>query len=264
MAEIITDAELVNKFAQKVMEEPEEKIVTRAPSDNTVTLHGGYISADGSVVKTAEVRELTGEDEEIVAKTGTAAKALNMLLERGLVKVGGEVATKQHLDSMLSGDRDSVLIGIRCVTFGYDLVVNAKCGNCQQLQEFTIDLVEDVPTRELKNPLSEREWEMDTKLGRVTVALPNGIVQKKLMDNIEKTSAEINTLILSGCITSLNGAPTFGASTALSLSMSDRSKIVDEIIRRNPGPRLGEVNKACQACGEGVPLPLSLTDLFRL
>ena len=264
MAEIITDAELVNKFAQKVMEEPEAKIVTRAPSDNTVTLHGGYIAADGSIVKTAEVKELTGEDEEIVAKTGTAAKALNMLLERGLVKVGGEVATKQHLDAMLSGDRDSILIGIRVVTFGKDLVVNAKCGNCQQLQEFTIDLVDDVPVRELKNPLSEREWEMDTKLGKATIALPNGIVQRKLMDNIEKTSAEINTLILSGCITSINGSPTFGASTALALSMSDRSKIVDEIIRRNPGPRLGEVSKACQACGEGVPLPLSLTDLFRL
>jgi hypothetical protein len=46
--------------------------------------------------------------------------------------------------------------------------------------------------------------------------------------------------------------------------MADRTKIVDEIIKRNPGPRLGEVKKACQACGEDILLPLSLLDLFRL
>ena len=264
MTEIITDAELVNQYAQKVMEEPESKITTRAPSDNTVTLHGGYIAADGSIIKTAEVRELTGEDEEIVAKTGTAAKALNMLLERGLVKVGNENVTKHHLDTLLSGDRDSILIGIRAATFGKELILSVRCHNCNQLQDTTVDLIDDVPYRELKNPLTERQWNMETKLGVVTVSLPNGVVQKKLMDNIDKTSAEINTLLLSGCIVSINGAPSFGASTALTLSMSDRAKIVEEIIRRNPGPRLGEVKKACQACGEDTLLPLSLTDLFRL
>lgn len=264
MTEIITDAELVNQYAKKVMEEPEEKIVTRAPSDNTVTLHGGYIAADGSIVKTAEVRELNGEDEEIVAKTGTAAKALSMLLERGLVKIGSEPVTKAHFDTLLSGDRDSILIGIRCATFGKELVLNSRCYSCNHLQEMTVDLIDDVPVRELNNPLTDRQWNVETKLGVVTVALPNGVVQKKLMDNIDKTSAEVNTLLLSGCIVSINGSPSFGAATALTLSMSDRAKIVDEIVRRNPGPRLGEVKKACQACGEEILLPLSLTDLFRL
>jgi hypothetical protein len=84
------------------------------------------------------------------------------------------------------------------------------------------------------------------------------------MDNIDKTAAEVNTILLSGCITSINGAPSVGARTALSLGMADRNKIIDEILNRNPGPRLGEVKKTCQACGEDIPLPLSLTDLFRL
>ena len=55
-----------------------------------------------------------------------------------------------------------------------------------------------------------------------------------------------------------------GASTVLNLGMQDRSKIVEEIINRNPGPRLGEVKKTCKACGEDIALPLSLVDLFRL
>jgi hypothetical protein len=105
---------------------------------------------------------------------------------------------------------------------------------------------------------------METKLGLVTVALPNGVTQKKLMENYDKTSAEINTLLLSGCIVSLDGSPSVGAGTALSLGMADRTRIVDEIIKRNPGPRLGEVKKSCKACGEDISLPLSLLDLFRI
>jgi hypothetical protein len=107
-------------------------------------------------------------------------------------------------------------------------------------------------------------WESETKSGVVKLALPNGITQKKLMDNMDKTSPEINTMLLAGCILSVNGAPSIGAQTALGLGMADRSRIIDEIIERNPGPRLGEVKKVCRACGEDIPLPLSLLDLFRL
>jgi hypothetical protein len=84
------------------------------------------------------------------------------------------------------------------------------------------------------------------------------------MDNLDKTSSEVNTMLLAGCILSVNGAPSIGASTALSLGMADRNKLIDNIIERNPGPRLGEVKKVCKACGEDIHLPLSLLDLFRL
>lgn len=263
MTEIITDAQLINEYAKKAMEEPAAEILTRAPSDSEVLLRGGYLTPEG-VVTTAEVRELNGEDEEIVSKTGSTAKALNALLERGLVKIGNEEVTRDHLDQLLSGDRDAILIGIRCVTFGRDLGVTVRCNNCNDQQEVVIDLVNDVPYRSLKDPVKDRSWVVDTKIGTVRVALPNGIVQKKLMDNIDKTAAEVNTILLSGCIVSINEAPSIGARTALTLGMADRNKIIDQILERNPGPRLGEVKKACQACGEDVFLPLSLTDLFRL
>lgn len=264
MAEIISDAELVNQFAKKAMEEPAVEVTTRAPSDSGVYLRGGYLAQDGRMITNAEVRELTGADEEFVSKTGSTAKALTALLERGLVKLGGEEVTRDHLDTMLAGDRDTILIGIRCATFGNDLALNVRCPNCNTDQTIVIDLSTDVPYKELSDKVRDRAWSMETKKGTVTVALPNGIVQKKLMDNVEKTAAEINTLLLSGCITSLDGSPSVGAATALSLGMSDRAKIIDEIIARNPGPRLGEVKKACQACGENIDLPLSLAELFRL
>lgn len=264
MSNIITDAELVSQYAKKAMEEPEVVITSRAPSDTEVDLPGGFIGADGKLVKTAEVRELNGADEEAVSKATSRAKALNVLLERGLVKIGGKAVAREDLDSLLTGDRDAILIGIRRVTFGNEINMRVKCFGCQTEDDATINLSTDVPVRTLSDAINDRAWITESKLGPVAVVLPTGLVQKKLMDNADKTSSEINTLLLSGCVLSVNGNPSLGASTALSLSMVDRAKIVDEILTRNPGPRLGEVTKPCKACGEAMPLPLSLLDLFQL
>jgi hypothetical protein len=75
--------------------------------------------------------------------------------------------------------------------------------------------------------------------------------------------AELNTIILAGCVVSLNDLPTT-PSTVLELGIKDRETLIQEIVDRNPGPRLGEVKKSCEACGIEVELPLSLASLFRL
>ena len=260
MSEVITDAELVNKFAQKAMEAPESKIKTQAPSKPVVNLPGGFIE-NGEVVKIAEVRELNGLDEEAISKAPTTGKALNLLLQRGLVKIGAREATFEDLDKLLSGDRDAILIGIRRVTFGNTLEFKTVCGNCTETQDVSVDLIKDVPVRELED---ERSWVIKTNKSKIDVTLPTGAIQKKLLENIDKTSAEINTILLSGCVLAVNGEPSLGASTVLSLGMAERAKVVDEILERVPGPRLGEVVKTCKACGEQMNTPLSLVDLFRL
>lgn len=263
MANIITDAELVNQFAKRAMEEPEEQIVTRAPSDSEVKLPGGFLKGS-ELITTAEVKELNGADEEAISKAGGTGKSLQVLLQRGLLKLGTHEVAKEDLDMLLAGDRDAILIGVRCVTFGENLDLTIRCPHCGDEQATSVNLVDDVPVKKLANPVEDRQWEVQTKLGTAVVSLPNGIVQRKLMENIDKTAAEINTLLLAGCIVSIDGLPSVGNGAALALSMADRNAILDSIIDRNPGPRLGEVKKACKACGESVDLPLSLVDLFRI
>jgi hypothetical protein len=260
---VITDAELVNKYAKQAMEEPESQIETKAPSGPEVTLPGGFID-EGEVIKTVEVRELNGVDEEAIAKAATTGKALNVLLQRGLVKIGSRDVKREDFDSLLSGDRDAILIGIRRITFGETLDFKINCLSCNETQDVSIDLAEDIPVKTLDDPITDRTWSVETKKGHVTVSLPTGITQKKLLENADKTTAEINTLLLSGCVMSVNGIPSMGASTVLNLGMADRSKIIDQILEKNPGPRLGEVSKVCKACGETIALPLSLVDLFRV
>lgn len=264
MAEVISDATLVAQFAKKAMEEPTPVVTTRAPSESEVLLPGGFIDVDGDLIRTAEVRELTGADEESIAKAGSTGKAFDVLLKKGLLRLGAKDVVKTDIDTLLSGDRDAILIGIRRVTFGSTLPVLVRCQSCNDEHKVEVDLLKDVPVVELKDPIEDRAWTIETKKGLVKVALPNGIVQRKLMENLDKTSSEMNTILLSGCIVSVDGSPSVGASTALSLGMADRAKVIDEIISRTPGPRLGEVKKICKACGESMDIPLSLADLFRI
>jgi hypothetical protein len=257
-----TDATQINKLAEGFTAGP-QVIATEAPAPTTVLLPAGFINPDGSLVKTAEIRELNGLDEEAIAKSGSTAKALQTILERGLVSLGDRNATRDDLNALLAGDRDAILLGIRKVTFGKNVEFTAFCDSCENVREFEIDLDNDVQVKELDNPIADRNWIVKLKSGIARIALPNGNTQRKVMENANKTVAELNTLILSGCVTSLNESPVTPLSV-LELGIQDRETLIKEIIEHNPGPRLGEVSKVCEACGKEVDLPLSLAALFRL
>jgi hypothetical protein len=260
-----TDPTVINKLAEQLLEEPAPEIKTVAPSSSEVILPGGFVAGDGSLIKYAEVRELNGMDEEAISKAGSTGRALVVMLQRGLVSLGMEKPDKDAFDSLLSGDRDSILIGIRRITFGNEIDFEFPCPHCQTDLSVSVDLTTDIPYKTLENPLEDRKFTYDSaKNGTIVVGLPTGITQKKLLENADKTAAEINTILLAGCVESVNGIVSMGATTVLKLGMKDREKIISEILTRNPGPRLGEVTTTCEACGEEIPMPLSLADLFRL
>lgn len=262
--EKIVNQDELTRIAQEAMAEPQKTIETVVPSNPLVELPGGFINENGDLVKTAEVRELTGEDEELISKSASSIKALTTLLIRGTVSVGDEILEAADFDKMLSGDRDSILIGIRCVTFGENLEYAATCSNCSTEQILPINLKEDVKYITLEDPIRDRTWNVTLKNGDIAnVSLPTGKVQRRITEAPESiTSAELTTMLLSAAINSINSSPA-KPNTALKLSITDREALVKEISARNPGPRLSEVSKACQACGESVPTPLSIGALFR-
>jgi hypothetical protein len=260
-----SDPNLVTQYAQEATKDSAPEIKTVAPSNSSVILPGGFISQDGSLIKYAEVRELNGMDEEAVSKSGTPGKALAAMLQRGVISIGANPVDKADLDQLLSGDRDALLIGIRRVTFGDTIEFGISCPHCITELELSVDLNEDIPIKTLEDPINDRIFTyMSKKHGAIVVGLPTGLVQKKLIENSDKTNSELNTILLAGCVKSVNGEPSIGATTALTLGMADRENIIKEIFERTPGPRLGEVTTTCEACGEEIPTPLSLADLFRL
>lgn len=258
--EIITDSQLINTYAQKMMEEPEVEITTQAPPEPVVKLHMGLVR-DGAQIKTAEIRELNGEDEELIAKSGSVAKALETILKRGTVFLGDRAPTDAELGNLVSGDRDSILLAIRRVTFGNNIDITLTCTSCGVRDNYTIDLKNDVPVVADENPLT---WDIKTKAGVVTVTMPTGNTQKKVIENNDKTSAELSTLFLGGCILAVDREPVVGPRVALTLGISDRETVLREILSKTPGPRLMEVTQTCKACEDKIFIPLSLADLFRI
>ena len=263
MTTLSSDPKLVSSAISEALKEEPVEVTTVAPSDNEVVLPGGYISPGGVLAKVAEVRELTGADEEAISRAGSLGKSLTTILQRGVVAIGEEPIGKHTLDDMLSGDRDSLLLAIRQATFGNLVEYRAIC-ICGEDQIFDIDLSKDIPIKELENPVQDRLWTTKTKAGEAVMALPTGVTQKQLVEGLEKTTAELGTVLLAGCVQSIDGKISTGNSLVLNLGMADREKLIAEIVEKNPGPRLGEVKKACQACGEELETPLSLAALFRL
>jgi len=261
----ITDpVKIAELAAQFEASEVQVQVTTNPPLSNEVKLPGGFIDSNGLLIKTAQVRELTGADEEVLAASSSSTRALNIVLQRGLVRLGDVAPTAQDLDNLLAGDRDAILLGIRRVTFGETVTFNVTCPVCATSQEPEINLNTDVVNKELTDPNSEKIFTVNVRGKEVTLALPNGVTSKRLMELENASMAELVTAILTGCIMAIDGEPSMGVITARSLGITDRERLVAEIYDRAPGPRLGEVSKACEACGTEIPLPLSLADLFRL
>jgi hypothetical protein len=252
-------AEATAKFT-----ETSAKVVTEAPEPTDVDLPGGLVDSEGILIKYAVVKELNGADEEAIAKSGSVARSLNTILRRGLVSIGGREPNEDDFKLLLSGDRDALLLAIRRVTFGDTVGYDVVCPGCIKKQEIEVDLTKDIKVTILEDPILDRTFEVALKKGVARVKLPNMVVQSKLLDDQIKTNPEAITTLLAGCLLSVDSSPSIGAHTALMMSSGDRQKVVEEILKRNPGPRLGEVDKACEACGAELLLPLSLADLFRI
>jgi len=262
---------LANKIAQEITKVQVEETVGSVPTitipslpDTNIELPGGfYDPLDDQLVTTAEVRELTGGDEEAIVKISEPGKALMTILEKATVSLGGKPADKETLSMLLAGDREALLLAIRRVTFGNEVELEAVCSRCPELQTFVVDLEKDVEVKSLDDRINDRRFTLDLKVGKVKVALPTGDTQNKLVNASNKNTAELDTLLLSNCVLEINDVPVLGQAQIRNLGIKDRRTILEEIAKRNPGPLLSEVKKACKTCGQEVELPLTLADLFR-
>ena len=97
---------LANKLVSEALSEtevagPAPKAEIPLPPETQVELPGGLLDPFDGLVNTAEIRELTGADEEVIARIGDPGKSLLSILERATVKIGDKSADKETLDEML-------------------------------------------------------------------------------------------------------------------------------------------------------------------
>lgn len=260
-------AQLNNDLIETVLEAAdkiEDKIVSiTPPSDTLVDLPAGYITPDGGVSKTAEVRELNGRDEEAVGKAGGISKAFSTILNRATVSIGGVPATEEMLNSLLLGDRDAIMLGIYKATFGHEVELPGLCGGCGEIKTVQIDLNRDVETKILADPIEDRVFTVRGRNKEFLVSLPNGALQKELANANDKTAGERNTILLHHTVLEIDGTPVLGKQQLQALGIMDRNLIADEIASRLPGPQFEDMVLVCPDCNGEVVVPFSLGALFR-
>ncbi|MFE6745950.1 hypothetical protein ACFVGM_08875 [Kitasatospora purpeofusca] len=234
--------------------------------DTSVQLHRGILRG-GTWYRTAEVRELTGADEEALAAAGSSwPRILDTLLLRGVCAVGPEPVTRALADELILGDRDQLVLAVRRVSFGdaisYERV---RCPHCDELSDVTVPL-DEIPVVRLDDPDVE-EFPVPLRHGRTAyLRLPNGADQRAVLALKDASTAAQNTLMIGRCLLRLEGPDgkmSGSAQLARDLPMADRHTIVAHLAQIQPGPRYLELTFTHEVCGGEVPLPIGIGDLFR-
>jgi len=264
----------VNALTQKLLQgdtadsSPKPSIIQ--PNFSLNLLPGGLLDGE-TVLREIEVRELTGEHEERIAKArqgeGSMIRWLNAILESGLVSIGGKSATPELIGELLVGDRDYALLAISIATFGDEIELGEReCANCHETYTVALE-PDDVPLKRLASA-KDRKFEVPLRKGGVAVVrLPNGHDQREVLGEPDLTDAERNSILLKRCVVmlpdgdgglqSVAGFP----SRVNGLGIQDRKKILDEISNRMPGPQYHEIELEHE-CGERIPVSLGLMSLF--
>lgn len=234
--------------------------------DNLVNLPGGY-RKKGKIVRKGTVRELTGADEELIAKATRSGNMFHFI--DTILHCGVEDIDSDTMDTMLVGDRDALLLGIRAATYGPEIEFNGyQCPFCGERTDLEFD-VTDIPVVRMEDPANEMEFEVELKKGRVAkVRLANNEDQSAVMEKENLTGAERDSILLSRCVMSIDDKD--GNSTNIAafpsavreMPLMDRRKILNELVTRQPGPKFDQITFKHEACGNEVALEFDLGDLF--
>ena len=233
------------------------------PPDTVFRLAAGYMQDNGEWVKEFEVRELTGRDEEALARIDDAGRSIVAMIQRGVVHLGEDPATSDRLDGLVGGDWDTALLAVRSVTFGTEVELRPTCLSCRNNYEVTIDLSKDLSIR-TANP-EDLSWTVQGKHHTFDVSLYSGATQRKIFETMSegRTTASINTEVLYDSLSQIDGMPVLGMDAVRDLSMGDRKILLDSIQERRVGPDLQGVTIKCPTCGHEQASPLNAAALFQ-
>lgn len=224
----------------------------------------------GSWKKEAEVRELTGADEEALARTKEANDFFDLVLAHGVVRIedvdllSQPVGARQgSLRELLVGERSQLLLAILAATYGDEKVLNVTCPHCDLEQEVTLLLSQDFTPKPVEG-LDQTTFTYTTSKGEeVSYRLVTGADQMEALKRKGMTTAEQNTLILSRCITTVNGTLVVNPmGYARNLGMKDRTAMLQAMVDKQPDIDL-TVQMFCMGCGGEIVLALGWGDLFR-
>ena len=241
--------------------------IDNSPSPTVTLLRGLYNSATEEWEKVAEVRELTGEDEEYLAALDAKddlsySEYLAHLLERSVVSIGSQkvALTPGAIDDLIIGDRDLLFLGTIRATYGRTREFVMTCGNCGGSNNVVIDLEDDFKVEDSEVDAT-KPIQVKLKSGEtISLKFPTS-GDSRYANKKAKTTAEQNTIIIARCLIG-NMSNEERDIWAKKLNLSDRKKIVAALNQAQPGPRMEEVNTQCSHCEQDLTVVLDWVSLL--
>ncbi len=239
-------------------------------------LPGGYIDSVGHVHREAELRPLTGREEELlVTRSGIpTATLVTTLLSYCVHRIGPfSPVTEDLARALLVGDRQYLLLKLREITFGQRVQASIPCPWPDCGKRMDIDFqTSDVPVKKaevdsliyemaLSPEAVEPHDEGAANQRSVRFRLPNGGDQEMLAPWFAQNEAETLTLLLSRCLVSLGDEQTPSRETIHALSPMARMEIEQQMAILMPGIEL-TMDAQCPECGREFIVPFELQDFF--
>jgi len=243
-------------------------LMAEAPDCSLALPRGLFVH--GAFKRNVVVRELTGADEEALAKTREPTEYFDLVISLGVEKIDDfdlsslPVAERGgFLRTLLIGERDQIFLAIVKATFGEKKTLGFRCTNCEVEQEIDLLLSEDFKPKSVEDITTDIFTYTSSKGTEIEYRLANGEDQREALGRKGASTAEQNTVILARCITKTNGGLVPDPIAFVRrLSIRDRQELLNGLITRQPTIDLGVTTK-CTACGADQTLTLGWGDLFR-
>lgn len=237
----------------------------------------GYKDENEIFHKEFEYREMTGEDEEAIAKPkikDNGALITRVLIERCITRIGtiekSNVKSSEWtniIQSLATGDQDLAMMKIRELSLGDELPVSHKCPKCKSKIDsvFTLDEIplipycgQDVIEFELPKGYRDKDGEIH-KTGELRHTM--GYDREVLSKMITQNPSVANTLLLARCVNKIGTLP-LTDNLLRKLSIRDRNFLYKLIRDNSFGYDLTEFEIECPNCGNELSITFNQTDFL--
>jgi hypothetical protein len=223
-----------------------------ATSGTAVELPGGLVLADGRVLTHAELRPLTGREEDWLATHPAvpSAVAVTHLLSSCLVLLEEEPPSIQLIGSLLVGDRDYLMLQLRRLTLGEHFQAVFRCPACDARMDVDFDSA-DVPVEARPQAAAAYTLEIADSGGSgrvVRFRLPTGADQEAVL-GVDPVDAP--SMLLKRCLLDDIG------------SLAPEEQLAVEDAMERLAPRLDiELDVHCPDCNRSFLAPFDATAFF--
>lgn len=205
----------------------------------------GLLDENGEIHKTCLIREMTGNEEDLIASKSILV-ALQAILEGCVVSIGNITQKhpkwKEHIGKLCYADRFFLVIRIRAASLGRDFSFMTRCPHCAKTSNQTVDLY-DFKIEGLKDPIN-REWEGKLPSGKPYKAKISTYEdeQKAQRENVD----DLLTRELYMRMVSIDSKPV-SVNTLKNLSLKDRRYLRADV-RAHEGVIDDTVEMVCPHC----------------